>query len=65
MCIRDRYGDLIAPMPGPVLRDVDLGQKGRFTRVMAGPFNTQNAAESLCLEILARGGFCHVQRLGR
>ncbi len=62
---KEQLGDLLAPMPGPLLRDVDLGQKGRFTRVMAGPFNSQAAAQSLCLEVLARGSFCHVQRLGR
>lgn len=62
---KEQYTDLLAGMPGPLLRDVDLGQKGRFTRVMAGPFNSQSAAQSLCLEVLARGGFCHVQRLGR
>jgi cell division septation protein DedD len=63
--LKEQLGDLLARMPGPLLRDVDLGQKGRFTRVMAGPFTSQNAAQSLCLEVLARGGFCHVQRLGR
>ncbi|MCK6454379.1 MAG: SPOR domain-containing protein, partial [Alphaproteobacteria bacterium] len=62
---KEQLGDLLAAMPGPLLRDVDLGQKGRFTRVMAGPFNSQGAAQSLCLEVLARGGFCHVQRLRR
>jgi cell division septation protein DedD len=60
-----RYIDLLNNAPGPLLREVDLGPKGKFVRVMAGPFATENEARSLCLEVLARSGFCYVQPLGR
>jgi len=60
-----RYIDLLNTVPGPLLREVDLGPKGKFVRVMAGPFNTEQEARSLCIEVLARGGFCYVQPLGR
>lgn len=60
-----RYIDLLNTVPGPLLREVDLGPKGKFVRVMAGPFTTDQEARSLCLEVQARGGFCYVQPLGR
>ncbi len=60
-----RYIDLLATVPGPLLREVDLGPKGKFVRVMAGPFANDQEARSLCLEVQARGGFCYVQPLGR
>jgi len=63
--LKARYIDLLNNVPGPLLREVDLGPKGRFVRVMAGPFNTDPEARSLCLEVQARGGFCYVQPLGR
>lgn len=58
-----RYIDLLDTVPGPLLREVDLGPKGKFVRVMAGPFNKESEARSMCIEVLARGGFCYVQPL--
>jgi cell division septation protein DedD len=58
-----RYIDLLNTVPGPLLREVDLGPKGKFVRVMAGPFGSEQEARSLCIEVLARGGFCYVQPL--
>lgn len=60
-----RYIDLLNTVPGPLLREVDLGPRGKFVRVMAGPFNSEPEARSLCIEVQARGGFCYVQPLGR
>ena len=42
----------------PILRDVDLGEKGRFVRLLAGPMGTEDEALRACAAINGSGGYC-------
>ncbi|PIW27671.1 MAG: hypothetical protein COW29_10960 [Rhodobacterales bacterium CG15_BIG_FIL_POST_REV_8_21_14_020_59_13] len=44
----------------PRLEEADLGSRGVFLRLKAGPFDTAAAARSACLQIEAAGGWCAV-----
>ena len=46
----------------PVIRRVELGEKGTYFRAMAGPFGSPNEASELCGSLKAAGGDCIVQR---
>lgn len=47
----------------PLIRRVDLGQKGVYYRAMVGPFASAEAASRACSRIKAAGGSCFVQRI--
>jgi len=47
----------------PLIRRVDLGQKGVYYRAMVGPFADHDAASRLCSSLKAAGGSCFVQRI--
>jgi hypothetical protein len=47
----------------PLIRRVDLGEKGIYFRAMVGPFGDSDAAKQLCEELKAAGGSCFVQRI--
>jgi cell division septation protein DedD len=42
----------------PVLRDVDLGDKGIFVRLLAGPVKTKGEARALCPALRDEGAYC-------
>lgn len=44
----------------PVVRRVDLGTKGIFYRLHAGPIASKTQAETMCRAIKSRGGYCAV-----
>ncbi|MEQ9491230.1 MAG: SPOR domain-containing protein [Alphaproteobacteria bacterium] len=47
----------------PVVKRVDLGSKGIFYRLHAGPVENQTAAAEMCREIKLRGVYCKVEPL--
>jgi cell division protein FtsN len=46
----------------PLIRRVDLGEKGVVYRAQVGPFDTVDQAKQLCGSLKAAGGHCIVQR---
>jgi cell division septation protein DedD len=46
----------------PLIRRVELGQKGIFYRAQIGPFDTVEKAEQLCARLKSAGGHCIVQK---
>lgn len=46
----------------PMIRRVDLGDKGIYYRAQVGPFATADQANALCSELKSAGGACIVQR---
>ncbi len=46
----------------PLIRQVDLGDKGIYFRAMVGPFANGSEASELCGSLKAAGGQCIVQR---
>jgi cell division septation protein DedD len=46
----------------PLIRRVDLGEKGVVYRAQVGPFDTVDQAKQLCGSLKAVGGHCIVQR---
>jgi cell division septation protein DedD len=46
----------------PLIRRVDLGEKGIVYRAQVGPFDTVDQARQLCGSLKAAGGHCIVQR---
>jgi len=46
----------------PLIRRVDLGEKGIVYRTQVGPFDTVDQAKQLCGSLKAAGGHCIVQR---
>jgi len=47
----------------PMIRRVDLGEKGVYYRAMVGPFGSSDEASKLCSQLKAAGGSCFVQRI--
>jgi len=47
----------------PLIRRVDLGDKGIYYRTMVGPFGSPDEAKQLCEQLKAAGGSCFVQRI--
>lgn len=60
------WASLQALFPGllesrtPRFEEADLGSRGVFLRLKAGPFDTAAEARSACLQIEAAGGWCAV-----
>ena len=46
----------------PVIKRVDLGDKGVYYRAMVGPFGTPEEAAQFCGNLKTAGGQCIVQR---
>jgi cell division septation protein DedD len=46
----------------PLIRRIDLGERGIFFRVQVGPFASIDQANDLCTSLKAAGGQCIVQR---
>jgi hypothetical protein len=46
----------------PLVRRVDLGEKGVFYRAMVGPFDTSDEAIQFCGSLRTAGGQCVIQR---
>jgi len=65
---QNAFRSLAAKYPGqlgnrvPIIRRVELGQKGTYYRAMIGPFVSSEAAANMCNGIKAAGGSCIVQR---
>jgi hypothetical protein len=46
----------------PVIRRVDLGDKGIYYRAMVGPFGSGSEASDLCASLKSAGGSCLIQK---
>ena len=46
----------------PIVRRVDLGDKGVYYRALIGPYASKEAAATMCSSLKAAGGTCIVQR---
>ena len=46
----------------PIIRSVDLGDRGVFYRVQAGPIGSRASARALCRQLKARDQYCRVFR---
>jgi len=46
----------------PLIRRIELGERGTFFRVQVGPFSSADQANDLCSNLKAAGGQCIVQR---
>lgn len=53
------FPDLLASRTARI-EDADLGSRGVFLRLKAGPFDTETLARSACQQIEAAGGWCAV-----
>ncbi len=42
----------------PILREVDLGARGRFVRLLAGPLPSVSDAQALCHQLVQEGAYC-------
>ncbi|MEM9285388.1 MAG: hypothetical protein AAGA39_05845, partial [Pseudomonadota bacterium] len=42
----------------PILREVDLGARGRFVRLLAGPLPSVSDAQALCHQLEQEGAYC-------
>jgi hypothetical protein len=47
----------------PLIRRVDLGEKGIYFRAMVGPFASGNEATQVCSSLKSAGGQCIVQKI--
>lgn len=62
------FRSLQAKFPGqlgnrqPLIKRVDLGDKGIFFRALVGPFTDQAQASQMCSSLKAAGGSCLVQK---
>ncbi|MBL28449.1 MAG: hypothetical protein CMM50_12965 [Rhodospirillaceae bacterium] len=54
-----QYGDLLAGLQVEISR-VDLGSRGVFWRVQAGPVSSPEQGRKICAEFIRRGGYCQV-----
>ena len=55
------YSDILSGM-SPVIREVNLPEKGVFQRLFAGPVASDTQARDLCSRLQARGAYCAVMR---
>ena len=56
------YADLLGPL-SPVVKRVDLGSKGIYHRLHAGPLPDSAQAEALCKALKQRGVYCKPAKL--
>ncbi|MEO1041079.1 MAG: hypothetical protein AAFX52_02205 [Pseudomonadota bacterium] len=55
--LRHDHRSLLADQT-PILREVDLGARGRFVRLLAGPLPSISEAQALCHELEQEGAYC-------
>jgi hypothetical protein len=60
--LQSRYPDQLGGRQ-PLIRRVDLGEKGIYYRTMVGPFGSSEEAKQLCEALKAAGGNCFIQRI--
>jgi len=60
--LQSRYPDQLGGRQ-PLIRRVDLGEKGIYYRTMVGPFDSSEEAKQLCEQLKAVGGSCFIQRI--
>ena len=59
--LQSRYPSQLAGRQ-PLIKRVDLGEKGIYFRAMVGPFGSSGEAGDLCSSLKSAGGSCLVQR---
>jgi cell division septation protein DedD len=59
--LQGKFPAVLGPR-APLIRRVDLGDKGVYYRVVIGPFDTSDAAAQVCGDLKTAGGQCVVQR---
>jgi hypothetical protein len=55
--LRAQHGSVLANLE-PRLAEADLGERGVFLRLKAGPLDSPEAARALCAEVEAAGQWC-------
>ncbi|HSY89517.1 MAG TPA: SPOR domain-containing protein, partial [Verrucomicrobiae bacterium] len=55
-----KYPDILGPL-AMHMEKVDLGTKGIYYRVQAGPFTDKNAARDICTKLKPKGQPCLVK----
>jgi hypothetical protein len=59
--LQTRFPDVLGGR-SPLIRRVQLGEKGIFYRAQIGPFDTVEKAKQLCARLKSAGGHCMVQK---
>ena len=59
--LQGKFGNVLGNRP-PVVKRVDIPDKGVFYRAFAGPFASQEEAAQMCSNLKTAGGQCFVQR---
>ena len=59
--LQSRFPDVLGDR-APLIRRVELGEKGIFYRAQIGPFDTVEKAKQLCARLKSAGGHCMVQK---
>jgi len=59
--LQSRFPDVLGDR-SPLIRRVELGEKGIFYRAQIGPFDTVEKAKQLCARLKSAGGHCMVQK---
>jgi len=59
--LQNRYSNLLGGHT-PIIRRVDLGERGIYYRAMVGPFSNSGEASDLCSSLKAAGADCLIQR---
>jgi cell division septation protein DedD len=59
--LQSRFPDVLGGR-SPLIRRVELGEKGIFYRAQIGPFDTIEKAKQLCARLKSAGGHCMVQK---
>jgi cell division septation protein DedD len=59
--LQSKFGNVLGTR-APVVKKVDIPEKGVFYRAFAGPFASQEEAVQMCTNLKTAGGQCFVQR---
>jgi len=59
--LQSKYPDVLGSR-SPLVRRVDLGERGIKYRAQIGPFDTVEQAKQLCARLKAAGGHCIVKK---
>ena len=59
--LQSKFSGVLGNRP-PVVKKVDIPEKGVFYRAFAGPFGSQEEASQMCNSLKSAGGQCFVQR---
>jgi cell division septation protein DedD len=59
--LQGKFGNVLGTR-APVVKKVDIPEKGVFYRAFAGPFASQEEAVQMCTSLKTAGGQCFVQR---